>query len=110
MYRFRARGVFNHEFLEIYKSVLKSRIFLKFVGSRLSIGGVKLQNEFATAEINRTKVWSHDAKKSTFLWQKPNFRWSSNIETFGRRGRFRALRHIFPALPVARLSAGPLTT
>ena len=68
--RFCTLGVFNLEFLEICKFVLQTRIFYRFLGSRLSIGGVKSQNEFVTKALRWNKHRFHGTEKSKFLGAK----------------------------------------
>ena len=68
--RFSALGVLNLEFLEICKFVLRLRIFRRFFGSRLSIGGIKSQNEFVTKALGWNKHRFHVTEKSNFLGAK----------------------------------------
>ena len=60
----------NLEFLEICKFVLQTRIFLQVLGSRLSIGGAKSQNEFVTKALTCNKDRFHDIEISKILDSK----------------------------------------
>ena len=56
--------------------------FCRFLGPRISIGGVKSQNEFVTADLLGNKVRFHDAPKSKMLGAKLDVSHGTEISKF----------------------------
>ena len=63
-------GLETLKFLKSVNSFCKPVFFYRFLGSRLSIGGIKSQNKFVKKALAWTKHGFHGTDKSKFLGTK----------------------------------------